>query len=105
MELEHSFIKFSGKDFISINLNDEVLNLNNQVAIKDFFANEILKGNKNFIINMQNVTSITSSGLGILISILNKVKQSNGQLKLDSVNNKILEIFKITKINLIFDFI
>ncbi len=105
MELEHSFIKFSGEDFISINLNDEVLNLNNQVAIKDFFANEILKGNKNFIINMQNVTSITSSGLGILISILNKVKQSNGQLKLDSVNNKILEIFKITKINLIFDFI
>jgi len=105
MELEHSFIKFSGEDFISINLNDEVLNLNNQVAIKDFFADEILKGNKNFIINMQNVTSITSSGLGILISILNKVKQSNGQLKLDSVNNKILEIFKITKINLIFDFI
>ena len=105
MELIKSSRNILNEDFVVIKLNDEVLNLLNHNAIKEYFDKELASGNKNFIIDMADVSSITSSGLGILISILNKVKQNGGQLKLDSLNNKILEIFKITKINLIFDFI
>jgi anti-sigma B factor antagonist len=105
MEINKSSKKFQNEDFVVIKLNDEILSLNNNDAIKEYFDNELTAGNKNFIIDMSDVSTITSSGLGILISILNKVRQNGGQLKLDSLNNKILEIFKITKINLIFDFI
>ena len=105
MEINKSSKKFQNEDFVVIKLNDEILSLNNHDAIKEYFDNELTAGNKNFIIDMSDVSTITSSGLGILISILNKVRQNGGQLKLDSLNNKILEIFKITKINLIFDFI
>lgn len=105
MEINKSSKKFQNEDFVVIKLNDEILSLNNNDAIKEYFDTELAAGNKNFIIDMSDVSTITSSGLGILISILNKVRQNGGQLKLDSLNNKILEIFKITKINLIFDFI
>ncbi len=105
MELIKSSKKILNEDFVVIKLDDEVLNLINHNAIKEYFDRELESGIRNFVIDMSGVTAITSSGLGILISILNKVKQSGGQMKLDSLNNKILEIFKITKINLIFDFI
>jgi anti-anti-sigma factor len=52
---------------------------------------------------MANLNSVNSAGLGVLIGILNKVRNSSGSLKLVNVNDRIQNIFTITKLNLIFD--
>lgn len=103
MEITNNTVKSEGKDFVRVTLNDEILSLINQGLIKDFVTKEIESGNINFIFDMKDVTSINSSGLGILISVLNKVKASNGIMRLENLSDKIKQIFVITRLNLIFE--
>lgn len=50
-----------------------------------------------YAIDLSEVNSINSSGLGILISCYKSVKDADGDLKLINANDKLLNIFKITK--------
>ena len=56
----------------------------------------IKDGKKNFVVNMQSVDLINSSGLGILISNLTNVKNNGGDLLLSHLSQKIKQIFQIT---------
>ena len=55
------------------------------------------------VINFCNVKFLTSSALGLLIRINKKVYESQGQLKLCAINPNILEIFRITRLDEVFD--
>lgn len=103
MEISSKILKVEEKDFVSVILNDEILGLINQGLIKEFITGEIGEGRKYFILDMKEVNSINSSGLGILISVLNKVKEAGGILKIQNASDKIKHIFTITRLNLIFD--
>ena len=103
MEISSKILKIEDKDFVYVMLNDEILSLVNQGLIKEFIAGEIGKGRKYFILDMKELNYINSSGLGILISILNKVKEAGGILKIQNLSDKIKHIFSITRLNLIFD--
>jgi len=60
-------------------------------------------GQINLILDFRNVKFLSSSVLGLLIRISKKVYEKNGQLRLCNINKKINEIFKITRLNRIFD--
>lgn len=91
------------KEFIIIQADNELFNLENQSGLKSFIEENLNKGFCFFEINMQDVTAITSSGLGILISILNKIKKKDGILNLVNLPEKILKIFLITRLQLVFN--
>jgi anti-sigma B factor antagonist len=55
------------------------------------------------LIDFSNVQFLTSSVLGLLIRINRKVLQSEGRLGLCSIDRKILEIFKITRLDKVFE--
>lgn len=87
-----------------IKIDEESLGLNQFSAINDFVNNEIKDGIKSFTFDLSGLNAINSSGLGILISCLKKVKDSGGSLELINVNDKILNIFKLTKLDNVFNF-
>lgn len=87
-----------------IQIDESIVGLNQFNTLNDFVSNEIKDGIKSFTFNMSNLNSINSSGLGILISCLKNIKNSNGSLKIVDANEKILNIFKITKLNNVFEF-
>lgn len=60
-------------------------------------------GIPNIVLNFSNVKFLSSAVLGLLIRISKKIYQRNGQLKLCSINAKIFDIFKITRLDRIFD--
>ncbi|HUI30003.1 MAG TPA: STAS domain-containing protein [Candidatus Acidoferrales bacterium] len=60
-------------------------------------------GIKNFIVDMKSVEHINSSGLGILIASLNTVRQAGGDMKIANAGSRVLDLFKITKLNQIFN--
>jgi len=60
-------------------------------------------GKIRLLIDFGNVQFLTSSVLGLLIRINRKVYQSEGKLRLCSINPKILEIFKITRLDKVFE--
>ncbi len=55
------------------------------------------------IINFKNVKFLTSSVLGLLIRISKKVYETEGTLRLCSIGQKILEVFRITRLDKIFE--
>jgi len=92
-----------GKEFIVIQADNELLNLENQNDLKSYIEKNLGEGSIYFEIDMHSVSAITSSGLGILISILNKIKKQDGILNLTNLPEKILKIFLITRLQLVFN--
>jgi anti-sigma B factor antagonist len=55
------------------------------------------------ILNFCNVRFLSSAALGLLIRVSKKIYEHDGRLGLCSINPKIYEVFKITRLNKIFD--
>ena len=55
------------------------------------------------LLNFKNVDHLSSAALGMLITLNKKVKEHNGDLKLSDINRQIFEVFKITRLNRVFD--
>ena len=103
MELyEVSKTEEKGAETVRIVLNLPEVGLTNLNDLSELINSEV-SSNKNFVIDFKNVTAINSSGLGILIACLKKIKDASGKLTLENLNSKILNIFKITKLDLVFD--
>ena len=72
------------------------------IQLNDTVHKFIKEGKKNFVVNMDGVDLINSSGLGILISNLTNVKNNGGDLRLSHLSPKIRQIFQITKLSTVF---
>ena len=54
------------------------------------------------LISFSNVDHLSSAALGTLITINNKIRAKDGQLRLADIDPQIYEIFVITKLNKLF---
>ena len=57
----------------------------------------------NLLLNFENVEHLSSAALGMLITLHKRIMESRGQLKLSNINPQIYEVFKITRLNKVFD--
>jgi anti-sigma B factor antagonist len=55
------------------------------------------------IIDFSNVKFLTSSALGLLIRISKKIYEKGGKLRLCAIDAKIMEVFRITRLDKIFE--
>lgn len=55
------------------------------------------------LLNFRNVDHLSSAALGMLVTLNKKVKERNGELRLSDINRQIFEVFKITKLNRLFE--
>ena len=60
-------------------------------------------GVKNLLVNLQKVEYLDSTGLGILIGGVKRLKEGGGSLRLVGPSARITRIFEITGLNKIFD--
>jgi anti-sigma B factor antagonist len=54
------------------------------------------------ILSFENVDHLSSAALGTLITINNKIKAKDGQLRLANIDPQIYEVFTITRLNKLF---
>ncbi len=54
------------------------------------------------LISFDNVDHLSSAALGTLITINNKIRTKDGQLRLANIDKQIYEVFVITKLNKLF---
>jgi anti-sigma B factor antagonist len=54
------------------------------------------------LISFSNVDHLSSAALGALITVNNKIKNKKGQLRLANIDPQIYEVFKITKLDKLF---
>ncbi|MHC4992485.1 MAG: STAS domain-containing protein [Planctomycetota bacterium] len=55
------------------------------------------------LISFENVDHLSSAALGTLITINNKIRSKEGQLRLANIDRQIYEVFLITKLNKLFE--
>lgn len=58
--------------------------------------------NPKVLINFEQVEHLSSSALGALITVNNKIKRKGGQLRLSNINKQIYEVFLITQLDKLF---
>lgn len=58
---------------------------------------------KTLVLSFANVDHLSSATLGMLIKLRDQVAQHNGQLMLADIKPQIFEVFKITKLNRLFE--
>jgi len=84
--------------------DEKILEESDIQALQDTIVSVIEQAERiNMILDFCNVQFLSSAALGLLIRISKKIYERNGQLKLCNIAPKIYEIFKITRLNQIFD--
>jgi anti-sigma B factor antagonist len=89
-------------EIIIFDINGEI-DLYNAPEIKDKIKEEMNKNKVNIVINLDKVSYIDSSGIGVLISSLSNLKKVGGALKLINVYASVRKVFELTKLTSFFD--
>ncbi|KPJ86694.1 MAG: hypothetical protein AMS17_11270 [Spirochaetes bacterium DG_61] len=78
------------KGDIYVDQADELVNVFNSI---------VEKGPQEVIIDISGLKSITSSGIGKIVLLYKNLHEKNAQLKIIGVNDTIMQIFKIVKLD------
>jgi anti-sigma B factor antagonist len=62
----------------------------------------VSEGSYDVVVNLEGVDFLDSTGLGVLVGALKRVKAHDGSLSLVCTQDKILKIFKITGLTKVF---
>lgn len=65
--------------------------------------NELAKGQRKFIIDFKEIKQINSSGLNLILRIFTHIRNKGGELILIHANKTVSELFKISKLNTVFN--
>lgn len=103
MQYTKKQIEINNKPFVEIKILEQEVGFSNISKLKELVSEEINSGNNNIAIDLSIVRVINSSGLGVLISLLTKINAAKGSLKLLNLNDKLKEIFQITRLDKVFD--
>ena len=79
------------------------LDLRNVPEVRRAIRGLIDEGQVSFIINLTNLEFIDSSGLGVLVGGLARVREKEGTIKLACSNRRILRVFEMTRLTQLFD--
>ena len=93
MELK---IRKNGEVYI-IDVNGE-MDLYNSYKLKELVSKMLEKNVKSFIINMEQVDYIDSSGIGALIYICSTIKKMNLKLAISNVHGSVKKVIELTKL-------
>jgi anti-sigma B factor antagonist len=90
------------KGVVIISLEGAMLGGGEALELSNTLHTMIDAGNVNGIIDLDKVTFINSSGLGMLISGLTTLKNAGGNLKVARANDKVKHLLTITKLTTVF---
>ncbi len=93
MELK---IRKNGENYI-IDVNGE-MDLYNSYKLKELVMKMLEKKVEHFIINLENVDYIDSSGIGALIYICSTIKKMSLKLVITNIHGSVKKVIELTKL-------
>ena len=97
-------LEFRGQVVIATLTDEKILDEDQLQSLAGSFMPLIEQTPKvQLIIDFSNVKFLTSSVLGLLIRISKKVYENDGTLRLCSIDQKILDVFRITRLDKVFE--
>lgn len=71
-------------------------------ALKERLVDLIESGCSNVVVDLEQVSFIDSSGLGVLVSALRRARERDGAVRIVCTRENILKIFRITGLDKVF---
>lgn len=87
---------------VILDLNGKLTGGPDAEVFREVFKSLIDQGKKNVVVNLEKVSWINSTGLGILISGYTSVRRAGGDLVVMHASDRIESILYVTKLNLLF---
>jgi len=98
MKIEETILK----DISSINLKGR-FDANTSDAVENFIRERIEKDRSKFVLNMENVSFISSAGLRVVIIIARELRNEHqGDLHIAALQSSVNRVFEISGLNNIF---
>ena len=86
---------------VSLGLEGDV-NIYNANDLRREFDRHMVAGVRNFLLDFGNMTMIDSAGIGVLFTMLNRVKNLSGQVIIIQAQPNVLKLFEITRVTKFF---
>lgn len=99
-------MKFTYKaeeDILKITLSGDLIGEDNGIDIIEVINHQLQSGLLLCIVDISNLRYINSSGIGVLITILTKFRNKDGELCLLNPSESVKKLLIITKLNAIFN--
>lgn len=74
----------------------------NRQELKNLVHEALDRGGRRFVIDCTRTGYIDSSGLGALVSMSRKVRETGGELRLAGLNEDLRALFELTKLDTLF---
>lgn len=71
--------------------------------IKDAIREQLEGGHRKFLINLDKVSYVNSTGIGIIASIFSSISNTGGAMKICKANEKVSRVMMVTKLLEVFD--
>jgi anti-sigma B factor antagonist len=72
-------------------------------TLKDKVHSLVFQGNKQVVLDLGELTSMDSAGLGELVSVHATVTRSDGKVKICNLTKRVSDLLMITKLLMVFD--
>jgi len=74
----------------------------NRQELRQTVVDALERGERKFLIDFSHTGYIDSSGLGVLVSLMKKVRERDGELRLAHLNDDLRSLFELTKLDTLF---
>jgi anti-sigma B factor antagonist len=90
------------KGTILLQLEGDLIGEQSGIEIVDLVNNYINEGIVKLAVDLSNVRYMNSSGIGVLITLLTKLRNAGGEMAIINPSEQIKKLLIITKLNTIF---
>jgi anti-sigma B factor antagonist len=85
-------------------VDSDRLNATIAAGVKEQLNKSLNESDSDFILDLQNIKFIDSTGIGVLISALKTARQNNGNFLLTNVTKEVMDLLSLMKLDKVFDF-
>jgi anti-sigma B factor antagonist len=96
------FSQTKGSGGVTVVEVDGQLIVGNRHELKDMIQAALDRGERKLLVDFSRTGYIDSSGLGALVSISKRIRESTGELRLAGLNDDLRSLFELTKLDTLF---
>jgi anti-sigma B factor antagonist len=99
--MSFSVRKDGAKGVVVVGVDGQLI-VGNRHELKQKILDALEGGEKRFVIDFSRTGYIDSSGLGALVSLAKKIRETGGELRLAGLNEDLHTLFELTKLDTLF---
>jgi len=91
-------------DMVVVSIGGQLVTANRH-ELKEAVFRELETGGRRFRVDFSDTGYVDSSGLGVLVSISKRIRDAGGTLQLSNLNEDLVTLFALTKLDTLFEIV